>query len=712
MRASADNPQKCRDHSEKWERVGADAAVPGTTVGYAKNKRLITRVPPLHLFRVTARRKSSPKAHATSPRAVPMPPRLPEQRSSWPIRMIGLRGAYIAFFCVAYWALNVFDNESRPVPRPDRSRDPVMALESAQDKQDKGSYFAMLGSRNGSPIFYVSKGRRYHVTSCFPCGFRYTICPSDPSDRIKIPLTEMGPADAARVMALPEGPHFQCTMTPEYNNDRGFVSSYGRIMFVEGGVKHHVVSCRPCGPGLTVCPPRKGEKAIPVRRLDSTEVAIVTNFAEGEQFRCSMTPEYFEGYSMWQRRPLNLRVTDQEPRRLNVVLNGLSRSLTGGPLSILRFMNAVLKHTDISVRLILIDGEGLEEDDFRMHIAKYPALELLRESCLYVFDALRPGLTITANPGDLFMATVYYTAFTCHATLRAHPALRNRNFVYFIQDFEPIFFAQNTGYVTALETYRYPHFGIYSTPFLQRWFRERRYGQYAHMTAEAAEPAYSFGAEPAIKPWGIPSQEELGDPTRKRKVIVYARKHADRNAYELTINALSQAACHRVFAENWEFIGMGAPDDYTEHLGMPCGKKIEMRIRKNVPENEYRQLVQTGDVGLSLMISPHPSLPPFDLVAAGLVTVTNSFGTKTAPLLEAVSKNFVVVEPYLSGVVRGLVKAAKRSQDVPKRLENAADMNWEKEWSGDRCYGPPLMKLVRDWFGAQEPLWPYDKDVE
>uniref|UniRef100_A0A7S4CV53 Glycosyl transferase family 1 domain-containing protein n=1 Tax=Eutreptiella gymnastica TaxID=73025 RepID=A0A7S4CV53_9EUGL len=372
----------------------------------------------------------------------------------------------------------------------------------------------------------------------------------------------------------------------------------------------------------------------------------------------------------------------------------------------------MLKYMDIGVRLILIDGEGLEEEEFRAHIRKYPALELLYEQGLYVFDALNPALSIPVNSEDLFMATLYYTAFTCHNTLRKYPGLKNRNFVYFIQDFEPIFYAHNTGYVTALETYRYPHFGIYSTPFLQRWFREEKYGQYLFMATQNPEPAYSFGAEPAIKPWGIPSQSALENPNRVRKVIVYARMHADRNAYELTINALSQAVCHPVFATNWEIIGMGAPKDYFEYLGMPCGKKIVMKIRKNVPENEYRRLVQTGDVGLSLMISPHPSLPPFDLVAAGLVTVTNSFGTKTAPLLEAVSKNFVVVEPYLMGVVQGLVTAARRSQDVPQRLQNSANMNWESSWLGDRCYGPPLMNMVKHWFSVHEPLWPYEEVEE
>ena len=109
---------------------------------------------------------------------------------------------------------------------------------------------------------------------------------------------------------------------------------------------------------------------------------------------------------------------------------------------------------------------------------------------------------------------------------------------------------------------------------------------------------------------------------------------------------------------------------------------------------------------------PLSSAFPQDLVAAGLVTVTNSFGTKTVQLLEAVSKNFVVAQPFLKSVVKALVRAAEKAGDVTQRLENAAHMNWESNWLGDRCFGPPLMELVKGWFEVHDPLWPYEKAFE
>lgn len=53
-----------------------------------------------------------------------------------------------------------------------------------------------------------------------------------------------------------------------------------------------------------------------------------------------------------------------------------------------------------------------------------------------------------------------------------------------------------------------------------------------------------------------------------------------------------------------------------------------MKIIPNIPEPEYQNLIKNADLGLSLMISPHPSLAPYDFGACGIITITNEFLTK------------------------------------------------------------------------------------
>lgn len=326
------------------------------------------------------------------------------------------------------------------------------------------------------------------------------------------------------------------------------------------------------------------------------------------------------------------------------ILQGLL-DFTGGPLSIMHFANEMILQ-GLNVRWINVDGEGLKQDDFLSHATKYTRLENFVQHVGFAYAAHSMlAEPIPVSPDDIFMATYHFTAQIAHFTAQAYPALKQKNFIYFIQDFEPIFFPHNAYHIEALEGYRFPHFALYSTPFLQDWFLQAKYGQSAFLPSNTAETidSLSFAAEPAMKRWPSLDASQGAQEGRVRKLIVYARRHIDRNAYELTVDGLSAAVCAGVFESAWEFIGVGSLFDYSLYVGAHCGQPTLMNIRKHVPEPEYLELLRTGDIGYSLMISPHPSLPPLDFAAAGLVTVTNSFATKTEASFARVSSNFVVV---------------------------------------------------------------------
>ena len=48
-------------------------------------------------------------------------------------------------------------------------------------------------------------------------------------------------------------------------------------------------------------------------------------------------------------------------------------------------------------------------------------------------------------------------------------------------------------------------------------------------------------------------------------------------------------------------------------------------------------MLRGHDLGLALMLTPHPSLVPLEMASAGMATVTNSFENKTPAALEAIS---------------------------------------------------------------------------
>jgi hypothetical protein len=397
------------------------------------------------------------------------------------------------------------------------------------------------------------------------------------------------------------------------------------------------------------------------------------------------------------REALDIKIDTSSQFSINIIICGLSTELTGGPLSIMHFANEMIGR-GLHVRWINPDGGGMSMDEMRAHLHKYNNLQLFREQAEFVFGHQE----IICSPYDIFMATIFFTAQTAAATIAKYPFIQ-RNFIYFIQDYEPLFFPYGDLYMEALESYCFPHFAIYSTDFLEHYFTKTCLGQCEFGLREREK--YSFAAEPAMKKWPIVNASVIEDPNRKSKVVVYARKHSDRNAFDLTLTSLSKAICEDVFPGQWEFIGLGALSDVIMELGVECGKRVPFTIFKNIPEPQYLELVRTADIGLGLMISPHPSLPPLDFSAAGLVSVTNLFATKTQADFDRISTNFITTQPFLPDIVNGLRRAVALARNAEYRIAGAKNFRWEHEWKGDACYGGPLLNKIQTWMKTYGPLW-------
>eukprot|EP01036_Dinobryon_divergens_P023926 gene23926-32324_t len=491
-----------------------------------------------------------------------------------------------------------------------------------------------------------------------------------------------------------------CVPRREY--DRKFVktSNSSPIYFVSNGLLYVTNNCKPCGPSRSVC-----DNGIPVHLIESSD--LLNSKIQSNPFECaSQLPESWEGYNHAVHRiPLKLNISKGEPVRFNILMTGVGRDFTGGPLSIMHFANELML-SGLRFRWINVDGAGLKANEFKDHAKKYNYLSKFSNDIEFVYDAGNIKTErIQCNENDMFIATLYYTAQTSHFTIHAHPKLKQRNSIYFIQDFEPSFFPQDSNYMEALESYSFPHFAIYSTPFLRNWFEFSKMGPYQYLHSKEILKGVQFATKPAIKRYPALEASMLNDPTRPHKLISYLRRHADRNAYSLTLDALSAAVCADVFDRSWEFIGVGALSDYNVSIGYQCGRVRKVIIKQNIPEPEYQKLVATGDVGYSLMISPHPSLPPFDFAAAGLITVTNSFRTKTVEHFRNVSQNFVIVKPFIESIVSGLKKAVILSRNISYRQEGKDSFRWERSWTGPECFGKPLLNMVRNWQKLHEPLW-------
>ena len=166
--------------------------------------------------------------------------------------------------------------------------------------------------------------------------------------------------------------------------------------------------------------------------------------------------------------------------------------------------------------------------------------------------------------------------------------------------------------------------------------------------------------------------------------------HAARNMYELGVLALGRAAERGAFGDGWKLHGIGTVEG-ARRLDLGGGASLELLPRAR--QRDYAALLRDHDVGLALMYTPHPSLVPIEMAAAGMLTVTNSFENKTAAAMSAISPNLITAEPGIESVADALVAAVAGARDVDRRVRGS-QVDWSRDW--DEAFGDALMRARRE----------------
>lgn len=363
------------------------------------------------------------------------------------------------------------------------------------------------------------------------------------------------------------------------------------------------------------------------------------------------------------------------PQTVNVFLPTIEPSIIfGGYIALFSFARKLLE-AGVPLRFIVTDIMASSVEKVRRTLGEKSTVThcLERAEVRYLPDEPRQVF----GPRDRFVgyswATMRKAAYAAAKTNGSLP-------VFFIQEYEPIFYPHDSIRALAHETYGIPHVGVFNSDLLADYFLSRGIGRY-----EGAGPIVFRHAITRMQP---PALEELrGRATRR--LLFYARPeaHAARNLFELGFIALARAVREGVFDERWEFHGIGlgfAMDDMELH-----GTGVKMRMVRRLDLDGYKRFVGGCDLGLSLMYSPHPSVPPYEMAAAGLATVTNTCENKTAEVLAGICGNLVPCELSIDGIVAGLRRAVARVEDLPARIAGAK-LNWPTSW--DESFNPGVME--------------------
>jgi glycosyltransferase involved in cell wall biosynthesis len=368
--------------------------------------------------------------------------------------------------------------------------------------------------------------------------------------------------------------------------------------------------------------------------------------------------------------PLSLAVSQDAPPRVNLLLPTIDlEHLFGGYIAKFNLARA-LAMRGAPVRLVTVEPVGQLPSDWMSRVESYGGLAGLFSQIEIEFG--RRAGSLEVSPRDSFIATTWWTA---HVAARATEELGRPGFVYLIQEYEPFTFPMGSYAALADQSYRFEHFALFSSELLRSYFRAHGIGVYLGGRDQGDHRSDSF--ENAITAIPPPAASELQSRV-DRRLLFYARPepHAARNMFELGILALGRALEEGVFRSGWELRGVGGVD---RRARIDLGGDAELELLPRESQFEYARLLSEHDVGLAMMYTPHPSLVPIEMAAAGMLTVTNTFENKTKETLQAISPNLIAAEPSIDAVANALIEAAAGVDDVERRVRGSA-VKWSRDW--------------------------------
>jgi lipopolysaccharide biosynthesis protein/ubiquinone biosynthesis protein Coq4 len=424
-----------------------------------------------------------------------------------------------------------------------------------------------------------------------------------------------------------------------------FVCEAAGFRWVKASVKDHTASSR----------------LMPVHRPTDLEPALVKAH---RPLIGSAVPPYAHQAAFWELMVPATR-KDARPRpRLNLLLPTLDPGKVFGGIStamrIFTELGAALR-VDFDARIIVTtDVVGLASTTaysaYRV-VALGAAYDDFPNTIVCAYDPTYGG-ELPIRPNDIFVATAWWTATVGHQLADAQKRYfgRENTIVYLIQDYEPGFYNWSSRYAYALSTYteKPDIIALINSEELVNFFRSRVKFSETWVVRYAANAAIRRAVQ--LKP-------------RERIILFYGRPSVDRNCFDAICSAfmLWQHA-NPFLADQWRIVSVG------EEYSLALVRDIHnIQVAGKLTLEEYGDMLSRSLVGISLMMSPHPSYPPLEMAHAGLFTITNDYECKD---LTKRSKNIISVGVATpNSLSRALASGVKEAENWVGRERQFDEIN-------------------------------------
>ena len=382
--------------------------------------------------------------------------------------------------------------------------------------------------------------------------------------------------------------------------------------------------------------------------------------------------------------PLKIKADLLLPRRINILIPTIDLHLLFG--GYIGKLNLAKRFIDCgyNVRIIIVDECNFLPDYVSGTLSSASPLPSFFSKIEFQYCFDRENV-VDMHPNDIIIASTWWTAHIANGAIKN---LSHKQFIYFVQEFEPFTFPMGSYSALANQSYQFPHYPLFSSKLLKEYFEINQLGVFGNIDIEIRSRYAVF--ENAITCSVV--DRGLLENRKFKRVLFYSRPepHASRNMFEIGVLALKKAIDDGVFGDNWEFWGAG-----TAYGEIPLSKNKVLKLIGKLDLDVYQKTLTEFDLGLSLMYTPHPSLVPIEMAAAGMVVITTNCLNKTAEKMAIISSNILGVEASVEAIVDGLANGVEKSGDIEGRLKGA-NVKWPKSWE-ESLPRQLIHKMVR-WF--------------
>ena len=327
-----------------------------------------------------------------------------------------------------------------------------------------------------------------------------------------------------------------------------------------------------------------------------------------------------QSYDIPEIYEMNIRKSIfNDKMRINLLVPSVNQEhVFGGISTALTFFDDLKNEVQCDARIITVDAEANHKNVLSEEYKIVNAADDSKEKYQLVSFANRNDKTIPVREKDVFVATAWWTAYIIKEIIIRQADLykqRKKPFIYLIQDFEPGFYPWSSKYLLSESTYARDAdvWAVFNSEELSVFFKNNHY---RFQNQWVFQPVFNQKLKEIL----LNSEKKV---VKKKKILIYGRPNTPRNAFEFIIEGLKKWTFRQKDIHEWEVYSAG-----EKHANIDIGNGIVIKPVGKLSLKDYAAMLKESFIGISLMVSPHPSYPPLEMSVFGLKTITNVYHNK------------------------------------------------------------------------------------